>query len=192
MGKTAVNRRNLILLEAATLFASKGYPATGMRELAERVGIEPASLYSHFTSKEAILWELALNCAHDFQSSVAPLAQQKASPAERLHQMIVEHVEVTLRNRTSARIFTDEWRQLGADKRNEYAQMRAEYERLFRTVIEEGLATGSFNGFDAKFVTLTVLSALNFTATWYRPDGNLTPHQIGDQLARLLLHGLTR
>ena len=41
-------------------FARDGYSSTSMRDIASRVGIKAASLYNHFGSKEAILWDLTL------------------------------------------------------------------------------------------------------------------------------------
>ena len=44
-----------ILECSATLFAEKGYTETTIREIAEALGLNPASLYYHFPSKNAIL-----------------------------------------------------------------------------------------------------------------------------------------
>jgi Transcriptional regulator len=49
-----------ILMEATILFAKNGYAAVSMRDLAEVIGIKPASLYNHFDSKEA-LWDAVLD-----------------------------------------------------------------------------------------------------------------------------------
>ena len=53
-----------ILMEATILFAKNGYSAVSMRDLAEVIGIKPASLYNHFDSKEA-LWEAVLDHTTD-------------------------------------------------------------------------------------------------------------------------------
>jgi AcrR family transcriptional regulator len=47
--------RDRILAVALELFASKGYAATSVRDITERLGMTKASLYYHFTSKEEIL-----------------------------------------------------------------------------------------------------------------------------------------
>jgi len=44
-----------ILDVAAELFTEKGYDATSLREIAERLGITKAALYYHFPSKDDIL-----------------------------------------------------------------------------------------------------------------------------------------
>ena len=44
-----------ILVEAANLFAVKGYTETSIRELALAVGVKGSSIYNHFPSKNAIL-----------------------------------------------------------------------------------------------------------------------------------------
>lgn len=49
-----------ILMESTILFAKNGYAALSMRELAEAIGIKPASLYNYFKSKKA-LWNAVLD-----------------------------------------------------------------------------------------------------------------------------------
>jgi AcrR family transcriptional regulator len=52
--------RERILDVALELFNSKGYDATSLREIAERLGVTKAALYYHFERKEDILLELHL------------------------------------------------------------------------------------------------------------------------------------
>jgi AcrR family transcriptional regulator len=47
--------RQRILICAVDLFAAKGYVETSVRDITTAVGIKPASLYNHFSSKEDIL-----------------------------------------------------------------------------------------------------------------------------------------
>ncbi|HEY1740323.1 MAG TPA: helix-turn-helix domain-containing protein, partial [Acidimicrobiia bacterium] len=51
----ARDTRGEILAVASELFTDKGYDATSLREIAERLGITKAALYYHFPSKEDIL-----------------------------------------------------------------------------------------------------------------------------------------
>lgn len=42
-------------MAAADLFARENYYNVSMRQIADRVGIQPSSIYNHYESKEAIL-----------------------------------------------------------------------------------------------------------------------------------------
>ena len=53
--KIKINKKELILSEAAMLFKEKGFGGTSMRDLAEKVGMEAASMYNHIKSKDEIL-----------------------------------------------------------------------------------------------------------------------------------------
>lgn len=52
------NTKQEVLLAALDLFSVKGYEGTSISEIAQKVGIKKATMYSHFTSKQEILDEL--------------------------------------------------------------------------------------------------------------------------------------
>jgi AcrR family transcriptional regulator len=62
-------RRAEILDTAAAVFASSGYVATSLKDIADACGIQAGSLYHHFDSKEAIVIELVAR----FQAEMASI-----------------------------------------------------------------------------------------------------------------------
>ncbi|MFX9050258.1 helix-turn-helix domain-containing protein, partial [Acinetobacter baumannii] len=50
-----ISRKEVIIEKAAILFKEKGFKAASMRELADIVGVEAASLYNHIKSKNELL-----------------------------------------------------------------------------------------------------------------------------------------
>ena len=52
------NRLQAVLDAGAKLFATKGYKATTMRDIASEAGMLPGSLYYHFESKQDLLLEI--------------------------------------------------------------------------------------------------------------------------------------
>ena len=104
--------------------------------------------------------------------------------------MIRAHAGVVTSAQREAVVFLHEWRFLSDARRSEMADRRDAYEALFRAVIAEGAAAGEFARVDARMSAMVILSALNGIASWYRPDGELTPDQIAEQYADLFLRSL--
>ncbi|MDO5831257.1 MAG: TetR/AcrR family transcriptional regulator [Methanobrevibacter sp.] len=53
-----MNTKEKIFEVALDLFSKKGYDSVSLREIADNVGIKKSSIYSHYTSKEAILMDI--------------------------------------------------------------------------------------------------------------------------------------
>lgn len=60
-----------IKYEAYILFAEKGYAGTSMRDIANKVGIKAASIYSHYKSKEDLFIDLFKCCISEYDKGVS-------------------------------------------------------------------------------------------------------------------------
>jgi hypothetical protein len=58
--------------------------------------------------------------------------------------------------------------------------------------LEEGVAAKLFKCDDPALTTRAILGILNWTITWYRPEGPLEIHEIADHYSNLLLNGLLK
>jgi AcrR family transcriptional regulator len=184
-------RRQQIDDVASALFRDRGYAATGVRDIAHALHIQGPSLYAHVASKEDVLWSIVTRAADRFNAEVGPLAASHAPPSTKLREMIRAHVDVVTAAQRDSAVFLHEWRFLSPDRRAQIATRRDAYEALFRQAIGEGIAAGAFEPVDPRLTAMAVLSALNGIATWYSPDGALTPAQIADQHADLFLRSLS-
>ena len=57
--------------EAYILFAENGYAGTSMRDIANKVGIKAASIYSHYKSKEDLFIDLFKDCISEYDKGVS-------------------------------------------------------------------------------------------------------------------------
>lgn len=190
--KASLDRKTQIVQAAERLFNERGYLATSVRDLAEELGMEAASLYSHFKSKDDILWTIADRCASEFFDKIRPISESPLHTQKKLTDMIIAHIGVITRNINAAAVFFREWRHIAEPRRSEYALLRNEYEEIFRRVVRKGIEENLFKHYDEGFSTRTIMSALNWTHTWYRADGELTSEEIGQHLAGILMNGLVR
>lgn len=189
---TDTPRRLQIEDAASELFRERGYAATSVRDIAQALNLQGGSLYAHVASKEDVLWSIVCRAADRFNAEVGPLAGSAAPPPLRLREMIRAHVAVVTGAQKDAAVFQHEWRFLSAERRAQIAQRRDAYEALFRQVIAQGAAAGTFRAVDPRLTAIAILTALNGIASWYSPSGPLTPAEIADQHADLFLAALTK
>jgi TetR/AcrR family transcriptional regulator, cholesterol catabolism regulator len=183
-------RKQEILNSAATLFREKGYLATSVRDIAESVGIEPSSLYSHISSKEQLLIEICFNCADQFIMGLQVIRASQDNPAVLIQHVIDLHLRIAEENPTSITVFSDDWIHLPAEKREEFARLQKEYEEGLRSIVSEGIRQGLFADISAGIVVKTIISAIRWT---HYQRKQLSPEARSlqkEEINRLLLNGL--
>lgn len=190
-----VSRRQAIEDVASDLFRERGYAATSIRDIARALSVQGASLYSHVTSKEDVLWAIVDRAAGRFERA-ADRAEQDAEarrpgdPEEAIAALVRAHVGVLTAHVDEAGVFVNEWRALGPERRSQVLDRRDAYQRRFRRHIEAGIAVGAFGMTDPSIAASSILSALNGIATWYDPAGRLPADRIADHLVDLVLRML--
>jgi AcrR family transcriptional regulator len=90
--RTGEETRRDVQRVAFELFTTRGYEATSLREIAEELGINKASLYYHFPGKEAILRSLFVERGAEAEDLVAWFDAQPASP-DLLERSVLRWVE---------------------------------------------------------------------------------------------------
>lgn len=183
-------RKDQIRLQAQILFRERGYASTSMRDLADSLGIEAASLYNHITSKEEILQDICFSMATAFFAALEPIADAKMAPEQKLRSAIEAHLGVIAANSNASAVFLHEWRHLGDPYLSDFRLMRRRYERMFRFIVENGMKEGDFREDDIVMTTRTLLSSMNWTYEWYNPNGKVSPKAMSRLIGSLLLDGL--
>ncbi|HZH26463.1 MAG TPA: TetR/AcrR family transcriptional regulator [Azospirillaceae bacterium] len=176
------NRREQLMAIAAQLFAARGYEATSMRDIAQAVGMLPGSVYYHFPSKEELFVAAHAAGVAAVAAAVQAAIQGISDPWERLAVGAAAHLEVLLGEGSFVSILTPEFPQDLAGVRDRLVAQRAEYETVFREMVD---ALDPAPGIDKTIFRLTLLGALNWTRTWYRP-GRMSPAEIARDMVAAL------
>src|SRR5687767_13354752 len=166
--RPAGTRRNEMVQAAARLFSERGYHGTSIQHLADALGLQKGSLYSHIGSKEELLFDVVNEGADRFLERGEHALQMKAFAAVRLRRLLVGHVETAIEHLDAATVFLNEWRYLSEDKRAIGQMKRARYENIVRRIIDEGITSGEFrDDANVRFAARLVLSAGNWTYAWF-------------------------
>jgi AcrR family transcriptional regulator len=178
-GTSGGDRRDQIILAAAQLFVKHGYSGTSIRDIADRVGMLPGSVYHYYPSKEDLFVAIHREGFRRLMHNIREAIRGAVDPWERLELACAEHVnDVAAGNPisqvTATGLFaiyeTRLQRRLRADREN--------FEQLFRQLIADlDLA----DAIDRSLFRLALLGSLNWTHVWYK-TGKKTPREIAAQL----------
>lgn len=174
-----------IAAAAAQLFARDGYSNVGMRDVAEALGIRGASLYHHYTSKEQILYAIALTVTREPVEQQLPLLDAPGTPGERLGALVRAHVRHLCRRRVEHLVGLQEMSLLTPEHRAEIDGHRRYYQRRVREVIAAGARAGELHVADPQLAALALLDMLNGISRWYSPDGARPVAELEEEYAEL-------
>jgi AcrR family transcriptional regulator len=196
MGKLKVakneSRKDLIIKAGAALFREKGFGAASMRDLAENIGIEAASLYNHIKSKNEILESICFGVANDFNAHMDEVELSDASPLEKIETLLrfhilqmVEHVEEVL-------VADREWKHLDEPYRSNFHNQRRNYRKRFATIVEDGIKKNQIKKIDSPTAVLIMLHAVGGIESWHRSTAKITAQEVEENIVRILIDGLKK
>lgn len=179
------NRGRDVLAAAVELFASRGFDATSIRDIATAAQVQPASVYYHYPSKESLLVAIVDRAAAQVAAQITAAAQS-ADPWLRLEQACVAHLTALLQGEGALRVLATEIpsRRTGA-VHQALVRTRDAYEDMFRDLVA---ALPVSPEVDRSYLRLTLLGAINWTLIWYRPGGD-PPATIARNIVTLIRRG---
>jgi AcrR family transcriptional regulator len=182
--------RDDILDAAAQVFSQKGYHAASMQDIAGAVNLRKGSLYHHVSSKQEILVDLLDRALDLLIERISRVLAQPLGPEEKLRQAMRVYLEIFAEHADLSAVLLLEHRSLEPALHSRHIPRRDRFEGMWRELIREGKQSGIFCSASPSLAARALLGVMNWTITWYRPDGKLTPAEIADQFADLLLSGL--
>ena len=184
--------RETILESAAQVIRQKGFHGASMADIADAVQLQKASLYHHFSSKQDILLEL-LNKALDMVTDGMELVMAQELPADEKMRLAMRSYLKTLSEQGDlVSVLLLEHRSLDPENQSLHIPHRDRFENMWRDLIQEGVETGVFQCEDIPMTARGLMGVMNWTITWYRPNGKLSIEEIADHFANVFMNGLKR
>ena len=187
-----LNKRQIILDEAAKLFKLKGFGGTSMRDLAGEVGMEAASMYNHIKSKDEILEHLCFHVSNTYIAQLAEVERMPGTNGEKLRELLRRHINLMLEDGAAVSVANNDWKYLTNSKLEQFKAARKQYEKGFAALIESGIAAGEFQPVNASVALFTILSAVRWVELWYRPGRGVTAQELEEDIMTILLNGLAK
>lgn len=164
-------RQTEILACAAGLFAANGVQATTMENVAAAVGMQKASLYYFFTSKDDLVGALILPAVEAMCDEIDAIAASEHTADVKLRQAISalarafdtygNEMVILVRERLHVIVNDATY--------HEIRKLKAHYTAVWGGIIDEGQDTGVFTKGDSRLKTFAMIGAVNWMYAWYDP-----------------------
>jgi AcrR family transcriptional regulator len=194
MGKLKVpkngNRKDIIVKAGAAIFREKGFGAASMRDLAETLGIEAASLYNHIRSKNEILESICFNIANRFNAQLDEIEAGTLTPVKRIEAILRFHIQQMIENHEEVIVSDREWKHLDEPYLSNFHNQRRIYRKRFAAIIEEAIKKGEVKKIDAPTAVVILLHAVNGIESWHRSTAKISGKALEDNMVTIMIEGL--
>lgn len=187
------NRGAEVVQEGIQVISERGYSATSIQEVADRVGVLKGSLYHYFSSKEELLLRI-LGQSHEQTSVIAQdVTELNLPPFEELLEYLRRSSLWYIANVQRANIFFTETRNLTGDR----LQLAKTWGRAFESHIQKLVIAAQEDGKirgdqDPRLMTRFVIGAVNHVRNWPSRSGKaFSAEEIADTLVTLVRSALT-
>ena len=196
MGRIKTNnnasRKDIILQKAAILFKEKGFKAASMRELAEVVGVEAASLYNHIKSKNELLHEICFSVANKYNEKLEQIESMDASALKKIEELLRFHIISMVQNFDEVFVSDREWKYLTDPYLSNFQTQRRTYRKRFAALIEDGIKKKEIKKIDATTAVLIMLHAISGIESWHRSKQKISGAELEENMITILVGGLKK
>ena len=182
--------RDKILAAAVQLFAEYGYHAATMRDIAQIAGIQAASIYYHYPSKQTLLVEIMESHMWQLNANLERIIRKPHKVKQCLYEAISNHIQLHTAYKSEFFIIDTEIRALEGENRGKILALRDHYEDLIQGLLREGMEQGVLRQTDIKISSYAIIAMCTEVAQWFRPAGRLSVQQVIEMYFKMVTEGL--
>lgn len=196
-GEGYAQRRKEIIAAGAKVFRERGYEASSLRDVAQVLNTDRASLYYYVASKNELFQLVTRSAVEEVVAAAELVRNENSDPVSRVRKLIV----------TTLKMYGDHYPYMFVYIQEDMSRIHSEtldevwartmlelghrFEAALLGIIDDGLADGAFSIGHRHIAMNYVIGAINWTHRWYRPSGQLTGEQLGVEMANLIVAGLS-
>jgi AcrR family transcriptional regulator len=192
VARRKASKKEFILKKAAQMFREKGFAATSMRDLAETVGIEAASLYNHIRSKNEMLESICFDVANRFTLFMDELELQEVPVISKIETLLRFHIRQMFDQVEEVIVCDREWKHLDEPYLSNFHNQRRTYRKRFAAIIEDGIRKNEINNIDAPTAVIIMLHAVNGIESWHRSRAKISASELEDNMVTIMIEGLRK
>jgi AcrR family transcriptional regulator len=192
-GAAYIARREEIILAAARVFRDRGFDAATLRDIADALNTDRASLYYYVGSKEELLQEIVRDVlARDVRAAEA-IKRSRANTSDKIHTLIGSMVGSYAENYPHIAVYMEDLGRIARQDTEWATHVIARthrYESLVRSILDKGRRDGTLRAdLPSELSSLALFGMINWMHRWYRPGGGWSPEEITRTFTEIFLDG---
>jgi len=172
-----------VLDKAAVLFASQGFAATSLKDVADAVGLRRSSIYYYYPDKDALLKELVQGVTLPVTQLFLDIEKEGLPPLAKIREVVRRLVIWVADPRTHFRLMD----RSEADLPDAIASMHKKAKRHVLAemikLIETAVLAGEARSVDLRVCALSILGMTMWTAWWFQPDRGQSLEGVANEVA---------
>jgi AcrR family transcriptional regulator len=185
-------RKDIIIRKAAELFKEKGYKAASMRELADIVGVEAASLYNHIRGKSELLHLICFDVANRYAQFMDEVEADNMPCLQKIEKLLRFHIEGMVTNFDEVYVCDREWRYLDEPYLSTFQNQRRTHRKRFAEIIEEGILKKEIKKIDPTTAVLIMLHSISGIESWHRSKQKFDGKELEENMVMILVAGIKK
>jgi AcrR family transcriptional regulator len=177
-------KRQLILHQAAVMFADRGFHETTIGQIAEALEVTKPTIYYYVESKEDILFQITQAALTDLDRALADKTVDAMSAIDRLQKFFEIYGRIILSDFGICLALVSD-RSLGSESRKKLRLLKKEFEMRVRRIVDDGIADGSIVTDNPRMLTAAIFGAFNWAPQWFSPRGSNDPAEITEAFIRI-------
>ncbi|SOE97234.1 transcriptional regulator, TetR family [Burkholderia sp. D7] len=183
------DRLTTILLVSAQLFAERGYDATSLDTIADRLDMHKATLYHYVDGKESILYQCLIRSFGDLEEVVEQMSDRSTPALERL-RIFARHLAHAQNSEFGRCLVLVGSQPLDRAPGGEIRKFQRRLDSTVRALLEEGMSDGTIKPTDPALASALLFGALNWVPRWYKESGKLAIDHIVDTFMNIFTGGV--
>lgn len=194
-GEDFVRRRQAVLDAAVAVFAEVGYDTANFADIGERAGMNRATVYYYFASKEELLREVLHDTIAANLANIRRIRRRRVPADVKLRDAIEEMMSAYARHYPTLYIYFEaegaRLQRQGDPRTKEMLELASQYVEEMIAIVGDGMRAKVLRPVGPpEVVGMAVVGMVNWTYRWWRPERGHTGAELGRVFADLALFGL--
>jgi AcrR family transcriptional regulator len=184
-----LEKQQLILDQAAVLFAGKGFAGTSIASIAESCNASKALIYHYYQSKESMLFDmLYTHCQLLCATAQEIMEHRELLPEQKLRNLLRSFMAIYVSARAKHVVLLNDLHWLPELQQKEIRELERQVVDIFKELVRAVRPCLSEKTVTA--LSMSLMGSINWTYIWFKPEGPLTAQKFADITAGLFFAGI--